>query len=267
LRNGLRQGSERWRGKWALITGASAGIGRELARQLAAAGAHVVLTARRRERLEQLAAQIRSGCRVKTEVLCCDLARPGAPAEIFQCTAARDIPIEVLVNNAGFGAYGEFHKVPAARLLEMVEVNVSAVLRLTHLFLPQMIERGRGDILMVSSVAAFQAIPRYATYAATKSFELIFSEALAEEVRPHGIRVCTVCPGTTATEFQQVAGSPAHPMRKPHSAEEVARQALEAMAAGKTCKITGAKYWMAVQSQRVMPRGAAPRIAARLYRR
>ena len=260
-------GASRWRGKWALVTGASAGIGWELARQLAAAGANVVLTARRRARLESLAAQVRADYGVKAEVFSCDLAQREAPAAIEQFTTQRDLRIDVLVNNAGFGAFGKFHQVSAARLLEMVEVNVNAVLHLTHLYLPGMIERRRGDVLIVSSVAGFQAIPNYATYAATKTFELHFGEALAEEVREHGIHVCTVCPGTTATEFQQVAGSPPHPMRKPDPPEKVARIALDALARGKTCKITGTKYWVAVHAQRVLPRGAPARIAAKLYRR
>ncbi len=257
----------RWRGQWALVTGASAGIGWEVARQLAAAGANVVLTARRRDRLESLATQIRRQFAVKAEVFVSDLSQREAPAEIHRFTQERDLPIEVLVNNAGFGAFGKFHQISAARLLEMVEVNVNAVIHLTHLYLPAMIERGRGDVMIVSSVAGFQAIPNYATYAATKTFELHFGEALAEEVRGHGVQVCTVCPGTTATEFQRVAGSPAHPMRKPDSPEKVARLALDALARGKTCKITGTKYWVAVHAQRLIPRGAGPRIAARLYRR
>jgi len=268
LRNGFAgKSTERWRGKWALVTGASAGIGWELARQLAAGGAHVVLTARRQDRLEALAAQIRMQYQTRAEVYPCDLAQREAPAAIHQFTSAREIPVEVLINNAGFGAFGKFHQVSAARLLEMVEVNINAVLHLTHLYLPAMIERQQGDILIVSSVAGFQAIPNYATYAATKTFELHFGEALAEEVRGQGIHVCTVCPGTTATEFQRVAGSPTHPMRKPDSAEKVARIALDALARGKTCKITGAKYWVAVHAQRLIPRGTGPRIAARLYRR
>lgn len=267
MHNGSNTGMTRWRGKWALVTGASAGIGWELARQLAEAGAHVVLTARRRDRLEALAAQIRQECGTKAEVVACDLAKREAPAEIHEFTRQRDLPIEVLVNNAGFGAFGKFHQVPASRLLEMVEVNVNAVIHLTHLYLPAMIERRRGDVMIVSSVAGFQAIPNYATYAATKTFELHFGEALAEEVRGHGVHVCTVCPGTTATEFQKVAGSPAHPMRRPDSPEKVARIALDALARGKTCKITGTKYWVAVHAQRLIPRGTGPRIAACLYRR
>lgn len=268
MRNGLgHTGWARWRGRWALVTGASAGIGWELARQLASAGANVVLTARRRDRLESLASQLRAEHNVKAEVFVSDLAQREAPAALHEFTTARDLPVEVLVNNAGFGAYGKFHQVAAARLLEMVEVNINAVLHLTHLYLPAMIERQRGDVLIVSSVAGFQAIPNYATYAATKTFELHFGEALAEEVRPHGVNVCTVCPGTTATEFQRVAGSPPHPMRKPDPPERVARIALDALARGKTCKITGTKYWVAVHAQRVLPRGAPARIAAKLYRR
>ncbi len=257
---------ERWRGKWALITGPSAGIGREMARQLAAAGVNLVLTARRRERLDELAEEARSRHGVKVEVFVADLSWPDAPRAIFDFTREKGIEIELLVNNAGFGAHGEFHTKPFERLREMVEVNISAVLHLTHLFLPQMIERRRGDILIVSSTAAFQAVPYIATYAATKSFELFWAEALAEEVRHYGVRVCAFCPGTTTTEFQQVAGSPQNALRRPETAEKVARTGLRAMAAGKRIAISGRRNWVGAQMQRVLPRAAIAKVAVRLFR-
>lgn len=256
---------ERWRNKWALVTGASAGIGREIARQLAACGAHLVLTARRRERLEELAAELTSRHNVKVEIFVADLAQPEAPQAIFDFTRASNLAIELLVNNAGFGTYGEFHAQPIERLQEMVQVNVTAVLHLTHLFLPHMIARRRGDVLILSSTAGFQAIPYMATYAATKSFELIWGEALAWETRRYGVRVCVFCPGTTTTEFQQVAGSPHNPLRVPESAETVARNALRAMAAGKRMAISGARNWLGAQAQRVLPRATIARITAKLF--
>jgi hypothetical protein len=254
-----------WRDKWALVTGASAGIGREVARQLAAAGAHLVLTARRRERLDQLAAELTSGHQVKVEVLVADLAQPDAPQAIFDFTRDRNLEIELLVNNAGFGLHGEFHRQPYARFAEMVQVNVAAVVHLTHLFLPQMVARGRGDILIVSSTAAFQAVPYIATYAATKSFELFWAEALAEELQGYGVRVCALCPGSTTTEFQQIAGSPKHALRVPETAEKVARVGLEAMAAGKRVAISGTRNWIGVQMQRALPRATIAKLAARLF--
>ena len=199
---------ERWRGKWALITGASAGIGLALAAQLAAGGTNLILTARRRERLETLAGRLSEQHGVRIEVFPADLTLPVAPEQLFAFTEKQRIAVDLLVNNAGFGTYGRFHISDRTRQLAMVQVNVAAVVALTHLYLPRMIERRRGDILIVASTAAFQGLPYLATYAATKAFDLLFAEALAEEVRDKGIRVCALCPGPTATEFQAVAGEP-----------------------------------------------------------
>jgi len=256
---------DRWRGKWALVTGPSAGIGREIARQLAAGGTNLVLAARRRERLDELAAEARSRHGVKVEVLVADLGTPQAPPAIFDFTREMGVAVELLVNNAGFGAHGRFREQSFARLAEMVQVNVTAVLHLTHLFLPQMIERKRGDVLVVSSTAAFQPVPYLATYAATKAFELLWAEALAEEVRKHGVRICVLCPGSTSTEFQEVAGSPRHALRVPETAEKVARVGLRAMAAGKRVVISGGRNWFGAQAHRVVPRSTVTRMAARLF--
>jgi len=171
-----------------------------------------------------------------------------------------------LVNNAGFGAYGEFHKIALARQLAMIQVNISAVVHLTHLYLGPMIERRRGDILIVASTAGFQGVPYLTTYAATKVFDLHFAEALAEEVRGYGVRVCALCPGTTATEFQQVAGEPERLVRMQESARKVARVGLQALARGKTCVISGAGNWLGVYSQRLAPRWLVPRVAAKIMR-
>ncbi len=255
-----------WRGKWALVTGASAGIGQALAAELAAGGANLVLTARRQDRLEQLAAELRRQHDVSVEVLAADLARPAARDEIFAFTQGKGIAIELLVNNAGFGAYGEFHKIDLARQLAMLEVNISAVVHLTHRYLPQMIERRRGDILVVASTAAFQAVPYITTYAATKAFDLIFAEGLAEEVRRYGIRVCALCPGSTNTEFQHVAGQPDRTFRLAETPEKVARVGLQALARGKSYVIPGIGNYLGVQGQRLAPRGLVTRVAANLFR-
>jgi len=256
---------DNWRGRWALVTGASAGIGWALAEQLAAGGANLVLTARRRERLEQVAADLRSKRGAQVEIMAADLAQPSAPDEIFAATQAKGIAVELLVNNAGFGAYGEFFKIALARQLEMVQVNISAVIHLTHLYLQPMVERRRGGILIVASTAAFQGVPYISTYAATKAFDLMFAEALAEEVRKYGIRVCALCPGSTASEFHQVAGQPERTKGRQESAEKVARVGLQALARGKSYVISGLGNYLGAHGQRLAPRRLVTRIAAKLF--
>lgn len=255
-----------WKDKWALVTGASAGIGMALAKELAFGGANLVLTARRRGRLELLAQELREKYNIKTEIFLADLTQASAPEEIFQFTESKGFPIELLVNNAGFGQYGEFHTIAPQRLLEMVQVNCSAVLHLTRLYLPQMVARRSGDVLIVSSTAAFQAVPYISTYAATKVFDLFLAEGLAEEMKPHGIRVCGLCPGTTASEFHEVAGHPSHSKGRQQSAEVVARNGLKALAAGKSYAISGLGNYLGAQSERLVPRRLVTRIAARIFR-
>jgi short-subunit dehydrogenase len=255
----------RWAGKWALVTGASAGIGRALAEQLAAGGANLVLTARRRERLEELAATLRAAHSIKIEVLATDLVQPNAPTEIRAFTQARNFEIELLINNAGFGSYGPLHESDRARQLEMIQVNCSAVVHLTRLYLPEMIARGHGDILIVASIAAFQAVPYISTYAATKAFDLLFAEGIAEEVRRYGVHVCALCPGSTTTEFREVAGQPERTFRGAETAEKVARVGLRALAQGKSSVISGLKNKLSVEGQRLAPRSLVTRVAAGMF--
>jgi uncharacterized protein len=257
---------EPWRGKWALITGASAGIGWALAEQLAAGGANLVLTARRRERLEALAEKLSKKHGVRIEVFPADLTLPVAAEQIFAFTEKQRIAVDLLVNNAGFGTYGLFHTSDHTRQVEMVQVNVAAVVTLTHLYLPGMIERRRGDILIVASTAAFQGVPYLTTYAATKAFDLLFAEALAEEVCRYGIRVCALCPGSTATEFQQVAGEPDRQVRHAETAGKVAHVGLEALARGKSYVISGVANYLRTHAQRLVPRQFVTRMAAKILR-
>jgi uncharacterized protein len=255
-----------WQGKWALITGASAGIGTALARELAAGGTNLVLTARRRDRLAGLAGELSAKHDIRTLVCSADLAQPLGPQQIFSFAEEKKIAIDLLVNNAGFGAYGEFQRAPLDRLIEMTHVNVTAVVHLTHLFLPGMIVRGGGDILIVASTAAFQAVPYITTYAATKVFDLHFAEGLAEEVRRYGVRVCGLCPGSTATEFFQVAGQRNHTRRAPESAEKVAHVGLAALAAGKSSVISGFTNWLGAEAVRLVPRRTVSRLAGGIFR-
>jgi uncharacterized protein len=264
----LEKSAAKWRGKWALVTGASAGIGKALAEELAAAGTNLVLTARRRERLEELARRLSTTRGIRAEVCVADLADPAGPETIFAFTRDKNIFIDLLINNAGFGAYGEFAASDRSRQLEMVRVNCAAVVNLTHLFLPAMIERKCGDVLIVASTAAFQAVPYISTYAATKAFDLSFAEGLAEELKPYGIRVCALCPGSTESEFHAVAHQAdiAAANRRRESAEKVAGTGLRALASGKSYVISGAGNYLGAQMQRLVPRGMVTAIAAKLFR-
>jgi uncharacterized protein len=258
--------SGEWQGKWALVTGASAGIGRALAEQLASGGTNLVLTARRRERLQSLAQELRTKHRIQTEIFVADLAQMSAPEEIFDFTETKRLTIDLLVNNAGFGRYGELQTVETERLLAMVQVNCSAVLHLTRLYLPGMVAKRGGGVLIVASTASFQAVPYISTYAATKAFDLLLAEGLAEEMKPHGVRVCALCPGTTASEFHEVAGHPWSSKGREQSAETVARNGLKALAAGKSYAISGFGNYLGAQAERLVPRRLVTRIAAKLFR-
>jgi uncharacterized protein len=257
---------DNWRGKWAVITGASAGIGHALAAELAAGGTNLVLTARRRDRLEHLAAHLSANHPVKAEICTADLAESSGPEAVFAFTQEKGLEMDLLINNAGFGAYGEFTGSELERQLEMVKVNIAAVIHLTHLYLPGMVARGRGDILILASTAAFQAVPYLTTYAATKSFDLLFAEGLAEEVAPKGVHVCALCPGPTTSEFQQVAGTPDRTVRTQETAEKVAHTGLAALAAGKSYVISGAGNYAAAQLERLIPRRVISRTVAKMYR-
>ena len=256
----------RWTGKWALVTGASAGIGLELAKLLAANGAHLVLTARRTDRLQQIAAELKSTYNVNVEVFSADLTQPAAPAQVHAFTTSQKIEVEFLINNAGFGAFGYAHEIPAEKMLEMIQVNCSAVVHLTRLYAPAMVARRHGDVLIVASLAAFQPVPFNSAYAATKAFDLLFAEGIAEELRPRGVNVCALCPGSTTTEFQKVAEQPDRIFKSAETAEKVARVGLEAIAAGKSYVISGVMNNIMKESQRLAPRSLVTRMAANMMR-
>jgi uncharacterized protein len=257
-----------WSGKWALVTGASAGIGKALAEELARGGTNLVLTARRRERLEELAQKLAEAHKIQAKIFAADLTEPDAADKIFQFTKEQAIEIELLINNAGFGAYGEFAKVDLRKLTDMVQVNCTAVVHLTHLYLPQMVARRHGDILILASTAAFQSVPYISTYAATKAFDLLFAEGLAEEMKPYGVRVCALCPGSTESEFAEVAGQTnvAAARVQRETAEKVARTGLRAMAAGKSYVVSGLGNYLGVLGQRLISRRFVARIAARMFK-
>jgi hypothetical protein len=236
-------------GEWGLVTGASAGIGAEFARALAREGLSVVLTARRGDRLRELASELEKTYQVATRVVAADLAHPAGPDRVADAVA--DLEIAVLVNNAGFGAAGRFEKLDAERLREMVDLNCVAPMLLTHRLLPGMRERGRGAVIITGSVAGHQALPLHGVYSATKAFDLLFGESLAVELEDHGIDVLVLEPGPTETEFQQVARETAHPGQ---SAAEVVAVALDALGRRHSV-ISGWFNWLRTNAaQRIAPR-------------
>ncbi|HWE85049.1 MAG TPA: SDR family oxidoreductase [Terracidiphilus sp.] len=219
-----------FRNRWALVTGASAGIGTALARELATHGAKLILTARRRDRLEALAAELSAkGTEVCTVVA--DLGDPAAAQQIYDATEGAGIAVDILINNAGLGQYGAFCSNPIDQELNQVRVNCEAVVRIARLLVPRMVERGRGWVLITASTASFQPVPYLTTYAATKGFDRFFALGLAQEVARFGVKVTALCPGTTESEFFDVAR--AHRWkRNVQSAEDVARIGIAGLARG-----------------------------------
>ena len=223
--------SDFW-GKWALVTGASAGIGVALTRELAGCGAKLILTARRKERLEALAAELTAkGTEVR--IVLADLLDPAAPQAIFDATEGAGLTVDILVNNAGLGLYGNFTESDVSQELGQIRVNCEAMVALSRLFVPRMVERGRGWVMILASTASFQPVPFLSTYAATKAFDRFFALGLAEEVAPYGVRVTALCPGPTESEFFDVAKAAKFKDRSTQTAEEVARLGVEALAKGK----------------------------------
>ena len=226
----------------AVITGASTGIGRELARLCAKDGYDVILIARSQNRLDSVAAEIHKSTNRSVTVLPKDLSTPGAPREVFEEIGRLSVPVEVLINNAGFGLLGRFWEVGLQQQVEMIQLNVTALTELARLFLPGFIERRHGRILNVASTAAFQPGPLMSVYYATKSYVVSFSEAIHNESRDYGVTVTCLCPGPTETEFQQRAGASGTNLfksRRPMDANTVARIGLRAMKAGKPLVIAG----------------------------
>jgi short-subunit dehydrogenase len=248
----------------ALITGASSGIGLDLARLFAKDGCDVVLVARSEGKLRELAAELERGGRVKAHVIALDLARPNAAEALVQRLPCE---IDVLVNNAGFGVAGAFVETELAKELEMIQVNVVALTQLTKLLLPKMVARRRGRVLNVASTAAFQPGPLMAVYYATKAYVLSFSEAIADELRDSGVTVTALCPGPTATGFAAAADMTASRLfnlAKPMSSADVARSGYAAMRSGRRVVVPGMKNKLLTQSIRVSPRRLVTTIVRKL---
>ena len=246
---------EDFRGKWALVTGASSGIGLALARELAQQGANLILTARRRERLETLAAEI--GAKgLATRIVIADLDDPAAPQQIYDATEGAGITVDILINNAGLGQYGPFYSSRFEQDVSQVRVNCEAVMRMSRLFVERMIERQRGWILITSSVASFQPLPYLSVYAATKAFDRFFALGLAEEVERFGVKVTALCPGPTEAEFSQVAGTTgAFSGMGSQPAGDVARKAVAALADGRRTIVPNFKSAFTAFLVRLLPTG------------
>ena len=247
----------------ALVTGASSGIGAAIARQLAARGADLVITARRGDLLTQLAADLRAAHGVTVDVVEADLGQPGATDALWRAaTAAR--PVDILVNNAGFGHLRPFGEVPLDRERELLQVNVLSIVELSHHFVAAHRPPRRGHVLNVSSIAAWQAVPWFAAYASSKAFVRDFSEAIHYELAPRGIAVTCLCPGGTRTDFHAVAGSGNYGWlanASMLSAERVAEIGVRAMLRGKKTVVTGVLNKIACFLTSLSPRGLASRVS------
>jgi short-subunit dehydrogenase len=221
-----------FKGKWALVTGASAGIGVALARELASHGAKLILTARRKERLEALAGELTAkGTEVR--IVVADLNDPTAAQQIYDATEGAGIIVDILINNAGLGQYGAFYTSRIEQEISQIRVNCESMVRLTRLFVPRMVERRSGWIMVLSSGASFQPVTYLTTYAATKAFDRFFALGLAAEVARFGVKVSALCPGATESEFFDVARSENFLPGPKQSAEEVARIGVAGLACGK----------------------------------
>lgn len=243
-------------GRTALITGASSGLGADFARHLAACGCHLVLVARRVERLRELQAEISTRHRVSIECVAMDLVEANAPQRLYDRLKNTGRTIEVLINNAGQGLYGEFAAVPWESMHQMLELDMLALTHLTRLFVADMVQRKSGYILLVASTGAFQPTPTYAAYAAAKSYVLSLGEALHYELRRTGVQCTVLCPGSTRTEFLKVAGQRLTSYQRLTMMEggTVARIGIEAMLRGRSSVVAGWFNALFAWMTRLMPR-------------
>jgi uncharacterized protein len=251
----------------ALVTGASSGIGVELAREAARDGHDLVLVARRREPMQALASELNTAG-AEITVISADLGKPGGAAALMEIVAARGLEIDVLINNAGLGDNAPFAEADPAKISSMLQVNVVALTELTCLILPGMVARRRGRVMLVASTAAFVPGPRMAVYYATKAYVLSFGQAIAYELRGTGVTITTVCPGATATEFAETAGASDVPLFKGilpvMRAADVARIGYEGFRTGRPLVVTGMINKMMALSGRLSPAFMAVQIAGRM---
>lgn len=251
-----------------LITGASSGIGEAFARRLAARGHDLLLVARSRERLMALCNELgRSQQSTRAQFVAMDVAEAGAASRLLDEVKSRNMQVDFLVNNAGVGSMGDFVRLDLEREREIINLNVRALVDLTHGFLQPMRERKRGTIINVASTAGFQPVPFMATYAATKAFVLSFSEALWEENRRYGIIVMALCPGVTDTNFFDASRMDRPPARISQTPEQVVDTALRGLRRGKSSVISGWTNLLITESERVLPRSLVLRTMGAVMRK
>lgn len=253
-------------GSTALITGASAGIGYDLAKLFARDGSNLVLVARSGDRLAQLAGELEKAYKIRATVIAADLALASGPEEVFAATEKAGIQVDVLVNNAGFGQFGFYVETDLQEELGQIQLNIVSLTHLTKLYVRPMVARKRGRVLNVASTAAFQPGPLMAVYYATKAYVLSFSGALSNELRGTGVTVTCLCPGPTTTEFHKRAAMDLSNMMKAPfmDARSVAEIGYRAMLKGKPTVIAGAMNWLVAQSTRLAPRAWTAAVARRI---
>jgi short-subunit dehydrogenase len=246
-------GTRDFQGRWALVTGASAGIGTALARELARHGAKLILTARRKDRLEALASELEAK-KVEVRTVVADLNEPSERQQVFDATEGAGVPVDILIDNAGLGQFGAFWTNSMEQELSQVRVNCEAVVHIARLFVPRMVERRRGWVLVTASTASFQPLPYFSTYAATKAFDRFFANGLAHEVGRFGVKVTALCPGPTESEFFDVARAGLL-RRGVQSVEDVARIGVAALARGRRTVIPNLMGRSTAFTSRLLPSG------------
>ena len=252
---------------WAVVTGASSGIGQEFARRLAARGMHLVITGRREEALRELADELQTRHGTESMISLGDLAEPGEVAKLWEEIKSREIEVELLINNAGFGDVGAFAESDRERLLKMIRLNIGALTDLTYRALPGMAKRGHGAIVNIASVAAFQPVAYMGVYSAGKAYVLHFSEALWAEAREHGVTVMALCPGTTRTNFFEEAGAGGWLKKhRSQSVEQVVKAALKGLDKGRQYVVPGWRNYLLAMAVRLASRRTVVRESMKYFR-
>ncbi len=257
--------------KTALITGASSGIGETFAQELAARKTNLILVARSEDKLHKLTNKLQSQYQIQTDVIVQDLTAPAATKALFETVSQQELTIDLLVNNAGFGDYGNFAERPLEKQVNMIQLNITALVELTHLFLPGMQQRQSGGIINVASIGGFQPLPYMSVYGATKAFVLSFSEALWAENRDSGVKIFALCPGPTESDFFQRAEFPESAggasKQKLTSAQEVVRDALQALEKNQSNLVTGGLLnQVIVNTSRFLPRETLVSVVEKQFR-